>query len=248
LNCRDKPDLRQRLAAEYALGTLRGRARERLKRWLPDDPELAREVAQWEARLSPMAGAVRPATPPRRVWGEIEQRIGGSDEPFGSDKPLGSANKPFGSANKPFSFWKALGLVASGAVAALLVVAVLFRPQPAGVPASYIAVLSDPKTSRPVLVATAERGATVLRVSTLDPAIHVSGRSLELWALPRGGQPKSLGVLASTERGSLKLAAMADQSLGDVPALAVSLEPQGGSPTGQPTGPVLYTGPCVKYW
>ena len=230
MNCRDKPDLRQRLAAEYALGTLRGRARERLKRWLPDDPELAREVAQWEARLSPMAGAVRPVTPPRRVWGEIEQRIGGG------------ANKP------SFSFWKALGLVASGAVAALLVVAVLFRPQPAGVPASYIAVLSDPKTSQPVLVATAERGETVLRVNTLDPAIHVAGRSLELWALPRGGAPKSLGVIASTERGSLKLSGVADKSLGDVPALAISLEPQGGSPTGQPTGPVLYTGPCVKYW
>jgi anti-sigma-K factor RskA len=229
LNCRDKPALRQRLAAEYALGTLRGRARERLKRWLPDDPELAREVARWEAQLSPMAGAVRPVTPPRRVWGEIAQRIGGR-------------------TNKPFSFWKALGLVASGAVAALLVVAVLLPPQPAGVPASYIAVLSDPKTSQPVLVATAERGATVLRVSTLDPAIHVSGRSLELWALPQGGAPRSLGLISNEERFRVKLAAAADQSLGDVPALAISLEPQGGSPTGQPTGPVLYTGPCVKYW
>jgi anti-sigma-K factor RskA len=229
LNCRDKPELRQRLAAEYALGTLRGPARERLKRWLHDDPELAREVAQWEARLSPMAGAVPPVAPPGRIWREVERRIDGS-------------------AKQPASWWKALGLIASGAAAALLVVAVLFRPQPAGVSASYIAVLSDPKTNQPVLVATAERGETVLRVNTLDPAIHVAGRSLELWALPRGAQPKSLGVLASTERGALKLAAAADQTLGDVPALAISLEPPGGSPTGQPTGPVLYTGPCVKYW
>ncbi len=109
-------------------------------------------------------------------------------------------------------------------------------------------MLSDPKTNRPVLVAAVERGETVLRVNTLDPAIHVSGRSLELWALPPGAKPKSLGVLASTERGSLKLAAAADQALGDVPALAVSLEPPGGSPTGQPTGPVLYTGPCLRSW
>jgi anti-sigma-K factor RskA len=87
----------------------------------------------------------------------------------------------------------------------------------------------------------------VLRVNTLDPAIHVAGRSLELWALPRGAQPRSLG-LVSDQKAILRLAAAADQSLGDVPALAVSLEPQGGSPTGQPTGPVLYMGPCVKYW
>jgi anti-sigma-K factor RskA len=55
-------------------------------------------------------------------------------------------------------------------------------------------------------------------------------------------------LISNEERFRVKLAAAADQSLGDVPALAISLEPQGGSPTGQPTGPVLYTGPCVKYW
>ena len=229
MNCRGKPELRRHLAAEYVLGTLRGRARERLRRWLRDDAELAREVAQWEAQLSPLAEVLRPVAPPARVWREVERRIAGS-------------------GRKPTSLWKTLGLVASGAVAALLVVAVLFRPGPASLPGSYIAVLSDPKTNQPVLVASAERGGTVLRVNTLDPAIHVASRSLELWALPPGGKPKSLGVLASTERETLKLVAMADQTLGDVPALAVSLEPPGGSPTGQPTGPVLYTGPCVRSW
>jgi anti-sigma-K factor RskA len=226
LNCRNKPELRERLAAEYALGTLRGRARERMRRWLDDDPELAREVERWEARLAPLAEAVQPLAPPARVWPKIEQRLW---------------------FRKPSSLWKALGLVASGAAAALAAVALLLPLQPTEVPASYIAVLSDPKTSHPVLVATAARTERVLHVTTLDPAIHVSGRSLELWALPRGGQPKSLGLVAG-EKTELKLVAAADQSLGEVPALAVSLEPQGGSPTGQPTGPVLYTGPCVKYW
>ena len=47
---------------------------------------------------------------------------------------------------------------------------------------------------------------------------------------------------------ALKLAAVADQSLADAPTLAVSLEPKGGSPTGAPTGPVLLSGPCIKYW
>ena len=226
MNCQGKPELRARLAAEFALGTLRGRARERLRRWLRDDPDLLREVQAWEARLAPMAAGLQPVTPPPRLWSKIEQRL---------------------TFKKPFSFWKTLGLVASGAATALLVVAVLLPPQGAGVPASYVAVLTDPRTSHPVLIATAGRADRALHVNTLDPAIHVAGRSLELWALPRGGQPKSLGLVPA-ERGALKLVAAADQSLGDVPTLAVSLEPQGGSPTGQPTGPVLYSGPCVKYW
>jgi anti-sigma-K factor RskA len=170
LNCRGKPELRVRLAAEFALGTLRGRARERLRRWLRDDPDLVREVQAWEARLAPMAAGLQPLTPPPRLWSKIEQRL---------------------TFKRPYSFWKTLGLVASGAVTALLVVAVLLPPQGAGVPASYVAVLTDPKTSHPVLVATAERAERVLRVSTLDPAIHVAGRSLELWALPRGAGRRS---------------------------------------------------------
>jgi len=101
LNYRDKPELRERLAAEYALGTLRGRARERLRSWLRDDAELAREVAAWEARLAPMAQAVEPVTPPARIWAGVERQLGGA-------------------AHKPFSFWKTLGLIASGAAAALL--------------------------------------------------------------------------------------------------------------------------------
>jgi anti-sigma-K factor RskA len=147
-----------------------------------------------------------------------------------------------------FSVWKALGWMASGAAAALLAVTFLLPALRDTTPAAYVAVLSDAKTNRAVLVATAGQADNVLRVNTLDPSIQVSGRSLELWALPRDGKPKSLGVIGTAQRAELRLDAPADKSLGSVPALAISLEPQGGSPTGQPTGPVLYSGPCVKYW
>jgi len=233
LNCKDKPELRERLAAEYALGTLRGRARERLKRWMREDPELAREVARWEARLAPLAQGVSPVAPPARVWTALQTRLEGARD-----------------AGHKLSFcvWKALGWMASGAAAALIAVTLLLPSLRDTTPAAYVAVLSDAKTNRAVLVATAGQADNVLRVNTLDPSIQVSGRSLELWALPRDGKPKSLGVIGSAERTALRLDARADKSLADVPALAISLEPQGGSPTGQPTGPVLYSGPCVKYW
>ena len=233
MNCKGKPELRERLAAEYALGTLRGRARARLKRWMRDDAELAREVAKWEARLAPLAQAVAPVAPPARVWNALQNRL---------------EVNPKGARRMSFSVWKALGLMASGAATALLAIAILLPSLRDTSPAAYVAVLSDAKTNRAVLVATAGQADKVLRVNTLDPSIQVSGRSLELWALPRDGKPKSLGVIGSAERTALRLDARADKSLADVPALAISLEPQGGSPTGQPTGPVLYSGPCVKYW
>ena len=233
MNCKGKPELRERLAAEYALGTLRGRARARLKRWMRDDAELAREVAKWEARLAPLAQAVAPVAPPARVWNALQNRL---------------EVNPKGARRMSFSVWKALGLMASGAATALLAIAILLPSLRDTSPAAYVAVLSDAKTNRAVLVATAGQADKVLRVNTLDPSIQVSGRSLELWALPRDGKPKSLGVIGAAQRAELRLDAPADKSLGSVPALAISLEPQGGSPTGQPTGPVLYSGPCVKYW
>lgn len=225
MNYKRNPELQDRLAAEYALGTLRGRARERLRRWMRDDPALERAVAQWESRLAPMTETVRPVTPPSRVWRGIAARIA----------PPNTS-----------SWWKTLGLFASGAIAALLLAAVLL-PQPKPV-ASYVAVLSDPKTQKPVLLVTAARTSDQLQIKRLDPAIQVSDRDLELWALPTGGKPQSLGVVPAGEKSLIRMAAVADKTLSDVPMLAISLEPKGGSTTGAPTGPVLYSGPCVKQW
>jgi anti-sigma-K factor RskA len=237
LNCKNKPELRERLAAEYVLGTLRGRARARLRRWMREDATLARAVVEWEARLSPLAGAVQPIQAPARLWSEIETRIG--------------ARRAAAGWWDRVAFWRPVGILATGAMAALLAVIVLLpsgRSPPAEPHrAAYIAVLSDPRTQLPVLVATAARHDGRLSVRALDPSILVPGRSLELWAVPKRGGPKSLGVL-DAEHAILKLAGDADRVLGDVPLLAVSLEPRGGSQTGAPTGPVLYSGPCVKYW
>jgi anti-sigma-K factor RskA len=237
MNFRNKPELQERLAAEYALGTLRGPARARFRRWLREDAALARAVAEWEARLVPMAQTVAPKRPPARVWREIEARLGPAKG---------------GAVSRRGFFWRGLALAASGAAAAFVFMTVVLPPRPA-TPGSYVALLSDPKTQKPVLMVTARRDGTQMRLRTLDPAIAVSDASLELWALPKGGKPKSLGLVSDpaqpgANRSLLQLAAIADKTLSDVPMLAVSLEPRGGSPTGAPTGPVLYAGPCVKDW
>lgn len=229
---RDKPELQQRLAAEYVLGTLRGAARARLRRWMREDAVLSRTVAEWEARLAPMTEAVAPVRPPRRVWDEIQARLGPAAPP----------------ARAKGGFWRVFALMATGAAAALVFTTVLLPLQKPADAGEYVAVLSDPKTQKPVLLVSAGRREATLKVKTLDPAIQPADASLEIWALPKAGKPRSLGLVPQGARGTVQLAALAEQTLSDVPALAISLEPRGGSPTGAPTGPVLYSGPCVKDW
>ena len=197
-----------------------------------EDADLARAVAEWEGRLLPMAAAVAPVRPPRRVWEEIQARLGGSARP----------------AREKGAFWRMFALMATGAAAALVFMTVLLplqQPAPGG---EYVAVLSDPKTQKPVLLVSAGRRDATLRVKTLDPSIQPADASLEIWALPKDGKPRSLGLVPQGPLGTVQLAALADKTLADVPALAISLEPRGGSPTGAPTGPVLYSGPCLKDW
>jgi len=145
----------------------------------------------------------------------------------------------------------------------LLVAIALRQPRLTGVPfqgivetpgarmqESYVAALSD-KSGKVVLLAYAARDSDRLWLKrngmrTTDPA----QQALQLWGLPkeRGAAPKSLGLIPASEKGWVKLAAAADAALKDVPSLAVSVEPAGGSRTGLPTGPVIYAGPCFRLW
>ena len=248
---RKNPDLQDRLAAEYVLGTLRGSARARFQRMLDRDATLRIAVEAWQSRLVPIAAAIEPVKPKDRVWEAILRRTTPASNPALREGLWNS-----------LALWRDIGLTASGATAALLASLIVFAPDtprpapppqivrvPASAsPAAYFAVLSDPKSQKPVLAVSASRNSDRLLVKMLDASIAVPGKSLELWALSPAGVPRSLGLVAIREKNTLGLKAVADRSLGDAAVLAVSLEPSGGSPTASPTGPVLYTGPCVKVW
>ncbi len=247
MNYRDKPELQDRLAGEYVLGTLRGRARSRFQAWLRADARLRRAVAEWEARLAPLAGGVAEVGPPRRVWRAIEARI---------------APRTAAGFWESLAFWRGWGLVATGCAAALIGALALQQPQVVEVPkivevpatgmqASYVAILHATRDGQKlVFVAYAGRHSDELWVKkvALDDAPAEHG--YELWGLPAkaGEPPRSLGMLPKDEKGTIKLAAVADQSLKDFPALAISIEPASGSKTGLPTGPVVAKGDCLKFW
>ena len=75
MNIQHNEKLRDRLAAEYVLGTLKGGARRRFEYWLKNDFMLRQAVTEWQERLSPLSEFAPPVQPPQQVWNRINQRI-----------------------------------------------------------------------------------------------------------------------------------------------------------------------------
>jgi anti-sigma-K factor RskA len=234
LSREDRTQRLDALAAQYALGTLSPRARRRLARIARTDTVVARAIGAWEIRLSGLAEAIPGVTPPLRVWQGIETRLGFA--------------RP---ASERTSWWGSLGLwrgLAFAGFAAAFVLAVTLVAPPSERPAEAMVVVLAGQDARPALVATADRSGRYLTVKAVAPVNVAAGRALELWALPAGQDPRSLGLIPASGVGRVALAGPAGSVLQDSPALAVSLEPAGGSPTGKPTGPVLYSGPIQRMY
>lgn len=222
----DNPELQRRLAAEYVLGTLQGAARRRFETLLAEKDGLRRAVAAWERRLTPWAVAVKPVPVPDRVWHGVQRRLG--------------LVKEAPEAGLRGWRWWAFGSTAAAAVLAMVLV---LWPQPVPPPSwKDVAVLSTDKAEA-VWVVRARADGRALQLSGLARVNVPAGHDLELWAIPAGKAPQSLGVLHRSPGGAeLLLDERARARLSSAAVLAVSLEPAGGSPTGAPTGPVLYTG------
>jgi anti-sigma-K factor RskA len=235
MNIRDNPGLRDRLAAEYALGTLRGGARRRFEAWLRADPALRAAVAEWQRRLQPLAELGAPAPVPARAWDGIERRLG-----FARDAPWWRFWRI--DAARP---WAGIALAAGATALGLAVVLAKRVPGPDdATPPRQVAVLSDAAAQTALLVtADARRHRLEVRVAR---DVHVPDqRTLQLWAIDRAGKPRSLGILPDNRGADLALDARAIGP--DVALLAISLEPKGGSPNPDaPTGPVLYKGSWTR--
>jgi anti-sigma-K factor RskA len=226
--------LREALAAEYVLGVLQGRARRRFERSLKDDPPLRELVVQWRDRLAPLDALARPVRPPARVWQAIRDRV-----------QLGSRRR---------SLWASLGLWRTAALmstAAALALAVWLAVLPPGrhVPDMMVVVMSGEDASPAMTVSWPmhSAGEPKLRIRVMGHPEMPSGTAWELWMLPGGDQkPVSLGLIGTEPTQELtiprKFAPLVNRAWG----LAMSVEPSGGSPTGLPTGPVLYKGQCTK--
>jgi anti-sigma-K factor RskA len=231
------------LAAEYVLGTLDAAERAGFERRLAGSEPARRAVEEWSRRLGPLASAAGDVEPPAGLWNRIEDQIashGRSDD--GAARPVAANDNRIDELQRSARGWRR-AFIAATALAASLAAFIAYRELPGGnglQGANYVAIVGQ-KDGRPALIVNvdpAAKSAYVIPVSAEAP----TGRSLELWFVGGGEKPKSMGLLrAQPARLILPAGAQVEKA-----SLAVSVEPEGGSPTGAPTGPVVYSGPIVK--
>jgi anti-sigma-K factor RskA len=216
------------VAAEYVLGVLGAAERRQAQQRLAHDQAFANEVAFWEERLGAFADAIEPVAPPDRAWTRIARAV-----------RVGDPSAPRESLWQSLTFWRSFGIgsaaLAVASIGALTFIAISPVPR-----APMLATLGA-SNGQPNFVAAINAGGTSLLVVpaallTSDP------RAMELWLIPAGDQPHSLGLIEPGRPVRLDVPRDLVARITADATLAVSMEPPGGSPTGQPTGPVIASG------
>ena len=220
---------RELLAAEYVLGTLDARQSAAVDAALSRDPALAEAVAAWTRRLAPLTRLAPPEAPPPGLWDRIEARIAPPALP------------------PPRRAWLWQGWAIGASLAAAVFAGIAFLPR-AEKPAYMTVLVSD--RAAPAWIAQADRSGGIT-LAAVRPAfgapqpVTPEGRVMQLWGLrPGETAPTSLALLPRTP-GRITIPAPALRPVNDM-LIEISLEPEGGSPTGRPTGPILFYGRLIE--
>jgi anti-sigma-K factor RskA len=269
MNLQSHPELVDRLAASYALGTLRGGARRRFETLARNNPQLRVAALMWQERFVSMTELQQPETPDPNVWKRIENVIAAETA---ASRLRAPAREPApGLLRRVSAWWRAGALAAGVAAVAAMGVALqwhdqlqqqdvqLARLQAQGrqlvaqnaqlasqlqsqPEVRYVSILTDERATPAMLVTFDPRRGT-LSVKRVGNYQEGPRASLQLWGLPANGAPQSLGVLndATVQRMPMP------QQAAQMPLLAISLEPHGGVPGDRgPTGPVLWKGAVLQ--
>ncbi|VVE87077.1 anti-sigma factor [Pandoraea bronchicola] len=226
--------------AEYALGVLSADERRELEREAGENPLIQTRLHQWQTRIALLAEDVAPVEPPPRVWQRIQRDLG---VPFGV-RPVLQTTAPSTWWDN-LRLWRWLGLGASVATLVLLAVnfGSLIQTGPSTTVASpYMVATIARQDGVAHWTATVDTRRAAMVVVPADKTVIAAGRATELWLIPPNAKPIALGVFPSDQPASMALSPEILAQMGNNAMLAVSIEPPGGSPTGQPTGPVVATG------
>ncbi|MDQ0016238.1 anti-sigma-K factor RskA [Variovorax boronicumulans] len=249
MNLTAHPELLELLAASHALGTLRGGARRRFEALAREQAPVRAAALVWQSRLASMTELQSPIVPDAAVWTRIRNIIDAEKAQHAIERQRDEANAkaaahPQGGWLRSLALWR--GATAAGALATVLavVVGMNLRDQLNNAPAvQYVAVLSDDQAAASLLV-TFDPKKKQLVLQRVGSYSEGTDKSLQLWALPPGGAPRSLGVLDNAP--ALRLAA-SESDVHQVPTLAVTLEAKGGVPPGSgPKGPVVFKGALIE--
>ena len=262
MNLIQHPELLERIASSYALGTLRGGARRRFEAMAREQAPVRAAALIWQARLGSLTELQTQASPDAAVWTRIDNLVRGELDAAAMAArraaPTPDKSKAQGGLTgwlQSLLLWRAATAMAVGAMAVAVSTGMDMGEQmgaqigqlqaqlKATPQIDYVAVLSDDKAAATMLV-TFDPKSKKLTLQRVGGYQEASDRSLQLWALPPAGGPRSLGVLGQDK--VLRLTA-GENDVREVPTLAISLEPKGGVPSATgPTGPVLFKGALIQ--
>lgn len=231
-----RPELADRLAAEYVSGTMRGGARRRFKSLLSGHPALREAVGEWQGRLMPLTAEIEPRQPSPEVWKRIEAKL------YGASSEVAPRVRWW----QQLALWRSLSGV--GLIATVSMALLLSSPGPVQPPIVVVLSASAPAPGSPAgaivpasFVASISGDGRAMVTKPLNNVSLEANRSLELWSLPPEGAPRSLGVIAADKATVVQRGKVLEGTA----AFAVTLEAAGGSPDGKPHGPILYVGKLV---
>ncbi len=236
------PEVYEALAAEYVLGTLRGKALLRFERLIHERPYIRYSVEVWERRLNALGDTVPERKPPVRVWQGIRGEI--------SNSHLASEVAPNTQAGA-ISFWQRLGFWQSATALLGVGLAVLLVPaQPQKMPMpTYVSVLKS-EANEPMVVTIGHAHKRMVSVRLMQKPNLSEGMELELWAIPRsGGDPISVGIISTDSMETqLKLSDQHWERVEGAQGFAISYENKRRISSGErPSGPLMYKGQCLDF-
>ena len=224
MNYRD-PTLRTRLAEEYVLGTLQGRARQRFERLLRHDAELRMTVQEAALRWNVLVETLPSLQPSAALWHNVQRRL--APVPHVPARPWSN-----------LGFWRGWALAASALVATLVLYLGVVPPA-----VTYVIILTDDAQARASWLLSTDAAGRELHITTLAPQPLSSDRAFQLWVkLPGAEAVRPVGLIPPSGRATLPVPAPLAPTLAQAEKFGVSIEPPGGSPTGQPTTTPLYHG------
>jgi anti-sigma-K factor RskA len=231
------------IAAEYVLGTLPADERAAAAMRARGEPRLAAAIEAWGRRLAPLVEAIPPREAPATVWPEIEARIDALEEVLLTPRQV---TAQIIGIERRLGRWRAAAVAATALAASLLLFVGYREVAHPLAEKTLVAVLQKDAQSPAFLVSVdLDKHLLTIRAVAAEPQ---RGKSYELWLVnDELKTPRSLGIVGDkpfTVVGP-QLAAYSPKVIEDA-TLAVSLEPEGGSPTGQPTGPVLFAGKLLQ--
>ena len=234
------------LAAEYVLGTLDAAERAAVDARRASDLALDGAIAGWERRLAPLADTIAPVEPTTDLLPQIEARIAArAIVPASSQSNVQPAASNLVLLERRAGRWRGIAIAATALAASLVLAIGIRETQRSALPKTFVAVMQKDDAS-PSFLVTVDLETKLLTVRPVA-AERPAGKSYQLWMAHDSFQgPRSLGLVADQDLTPRATLAGFDRSVIEKATFAVSLEPEGGSPIGKPTGPVLFHAKLVQ--